>query len=80
MPFSTINMQGLQQNDRVVKFGTIYAHNNAKLARLTEVVQRNEGREIDVVVLREEVSVSIRLTPRSGWGGRGMLGCHLLPI
>ena len=64
----------------MVKFGTVYAHNNAKLAKLAEVVQRSEGREIDVVVLREEVHVSIHLVPRSGWGGRGMLGCHLLPM
>ena len=64
----------------MLKFGTVYAHNNAKLAKLAEVVQRNEGREIDVIVLRDEVNVSIRLVPRGGWGGRGMLGCHLLPI
>jgi len=89
IPFALVNSvadsspaaeAGLQQSDKVVKFGTVYAHNNAKLARLAEVVQRNEGREIDVVVLRQEVTVSLRLTPRSGWGGRGMLGCHLLPI
>lgn len=73
-------LQGLQQHDKIVKFGTCYAHNNSKLARLAEVVQSSEGREIDVIVLREEERVSIRLTPRNGWGGRGMLGCHLLPI
>lgn len=63
-----------------MKFGTCYAHNNQKLARLAEVVQSSQGREIDVIVLRGEERVGIRLTPRSGWGGRGMLGCHLLPI
>lgn len=45
-----------------------------------EVVQSSQGREIDVVVLREEVKVRLRLTPQTGWGGRGMLGCHLLPL
>ena len=63
-----------------MKFGTVYYNNNAKLAKVAEVVQSSEGRAIDVVVLREEVRVSIRLTPRSGWGGRGTLGCHLLPL
>ena len=24
--------------------------------------------------------VQLQLTPRRDWGGRGMLGCHLLPI
>jgi len=72
--------QGLRHNDQIVKFGTVYAHNNGKLARLAEIVQNSEGREIDVVILREEIRLSIKLTPRSGWGGRGTLGCHLLPI
>ena len=55
-------------------------YNNAKLAKLAEVVQRSEGREIDVIVLREEVHVSIHLVLHSGGGGWGMLGCHLLLI
>jgi 26S proteasome non-ATPase regulatory subunit 9 len=63
-----------------MKFGTCFAHNNAKLARLAEVVQVSEGRVIDVVVLRVEEHVELKLTPRNGWGGRGMLGCHLLPL
>ena len=63
-----------------MKFGTVYAHNHAKLSKLTEVVQSSHGREIDVIVMREEVRVGLRLTPRSGWGGRGTLGCHLLPL
>jgi len=25
-------------------------------------------------------SVQMQLTPRSNWGGRGLLGCHLLPL
>lgn len=46
------------------------------------------GAGIDVVVLRaggsgeEEAvrEVTLRLTPREGWGGRGALGCHLKPL
>ena len=63
-----------------MKFGTCYAHNHQKMTRLAEVVQSSEGRQIDVIVLRAEERIGIRLTPRTGWGGRGMLGCHLLPI
>ena len=63
-----------------MKFGTCYAHNSQKLARLAEVVQSSQGQVIDVIVLRAEERVGMRLTPRSEWGGRGMLGCHLLPI
>jgi 26S proteasome non-ATPase regulatory subunit 9 len=25
-------------------------------------------------------AIEVRLTPRSNWGGRGMLGCNLLPL
>jgi 26S proteasome non-ATPase regulatory subunit 9 len=25
-------------------------------------------------------SVQMQLTPRRDWGGRGLLGCHLLPL
>jgi len=63
-----------------MKFGTCYAHNNAKLARLAEVVQNSQGRVIDVVILRSEERIALKLTPRTGWGGRGSLGCHLLPL
>lgn len=27
---------------------------------------------------RQELQLT--LTPRSGWGGRGLLGCHILPL
>jgi 26S proteasome non-ATPase regulatory subunit 9 len=27
----------------------------------------------------EAQRVVLTLTPRSGWGGRGLLGCHILP-
>ncbi len=43
-------------------------------------------RTILVKMLREDASqqscqeFDLHLTPRSGWGGRGTLGCHLLPI
>ena len=79
-PSSIADGQGLQPHDKILKFGTCYAHNNAKLARLAEIVQVSEGRTIDVVILRQEERVSLKLTPKSGWGGRGTLGCHLLPI
>lgn len=55
-----------------------------------------EGAEVIVMVLRKGTSADpsggaelaatrrvikqLRLTPASGWGGRGLLGCHLLPL
>ena len=43
-------------------------------------------RTILVTIIRDNVSghsardLDLQLIPRSGWGVRGTLGCHLLPI
>jgi 26S proteasome non-ATPase regulatory subunit 9 len=37
-------------------------------------------RSIAVTILRGSASQQLTLTPRSNWGGRGMLGCQLLPL
>lgn len=37
-------------------------------------------RPIAVSILRGSTSQQLTLTPRSNWGGRGMLGCQLLPL
>lgn len=76
---------GLQVGDKVVKFGYVNWANHEKLARVAQVVQANEGREIQIRVLRADEQAASRnldlvLTPRHNWGGRGMLGCHLLPL
>lgn len=47
--------------------------------RLTERMQR----PISIRVARDGESsaqLDLQLTPRRNWGGRGMLGCHLLPL
>jgi 26S proteasome non-ATPase regulatory subunit 9 len=31
-------------------------------------------------VLRDGQMVRLELTPRRDWGGRGLLGCHLVPV
>ena len=60
--------------------------NHEKLTAVAEVVRRNEGRGVAVRVIRageavgEDEELELMLVPRSGWGGRGLLGCHLLPV
>ncbi|SMQ45470.1 unnamed protein product [Zymoseptoria tritici ST99CH_3D7] len=76
---------GLQVGDKVTKFGTVNWTNHERLSKVAQAVQQNENRTILVKVLRESegaVSTSheLQLTPRQGWGGRGLLGCHLLPL
>lgn len=60
--------------------------NHDNLARVAQTVQRNEGRAFTVKVFRPAITgggeerIEMGLTPRANWGGRGMLGCHLLPL
>ena len=35
---------------------------------------------IQLGVLRDGASKTLSLTPRSGWGGRGLIGTHIVPI
>ncbi|EMD87106.1 hypothetical protein COCC4DRAFT_73030 [Bipolaris maydis ATCC 48331] len=77
---------GLRVGDTITKFGWIDWTNHERLSRVAEVVSQNEGVPIAVKALRPNVSggpaesVQMQLTPRRNWGGRGLLGCHLLPM
>ncbi|ETN46803.1 uncharacterized protein HMPREF1541_00992 [Cyphellophora europaea CBS 101466] len=92
-PFATVNSvepgspaheAGLKAGDKIRRFGTAIWSNHTNLRKVAEVTQQNLGRPIPVKVLREGASegqeLDLRLTPRQGWGGRGTLGCHILPI
>ncbi|KZF24236.1 26S proteasome non-ATPase regulatory subunit 9 [Xylona heveae TC161] len=76
---------GLKAGDRVRRFGTATWLNHEKLTKVAEVVRQNEGRPIQVKIVRKnpmtqaDQELLLHLTPRSGWGGRGLLGCHLVP-
>jgi len=71
---------GLQREDLVVKFGEL-RYPQLNLQALAAVVAENENKVIRVLVRRSaaEGLTALRLIPRQGWGGRGSLGCHLLP-
>ncbi|KAG9063080.1 hypothetical protein KI688_004680 [Linnemannia hyalina] len=72
---------GLMQGDRIVVFGTINTNTPSTLRTLTELVQSRENRPTVVKVQRGESTelVSLVLVPKQGWGGRGLLGCHIVP-
>ncbi|CAK3744811.1 26S proteasome non-ATPase regulatory subunit 9 [Lecanosticta acicola] len=86
VPGSPAEQAGMRAGDRVVKFGSVDCTNHERLSKVAEVVQQNENRPIAVKVLRVASAVSasqaqdLRLTPRRNWGGRGLLGCHLVPV
>ncbi|KAF2127907.1 26S proteasome non-ATPase-like protein regulatory subunit 9 [Dothidotthia symphoricarpi CBS 119687] len=83
---SPADSAGLKVGDTITKFGWVDWTNHDRLTRVAEAVSQNEGIPITVKALRPStsggpsVSVQMQLTPRRNWGGRGLLGCHLLPL
>lgn len=75
---------GLRADDLIKIFGGVSSsgHEEFKMTAemVADVVKRSEGTAIPVKVQRAQVDLHLRLTPRRNWGGRGLLGCHLLPI
>lgn len=88
---SPANEAGLKAGDLVCKFGDAKWGNHERLRKVGQIVKDNLGRQIVVKIVRGrgggntngaggEVEMELRLTPRSGWGGRGTLGCHIVPV
>ncbi|KAF9029816.1 hypothetical protein BDZ89DRAFT_1014165 [Hymenopellis radicata] len=75
-PGSPAAEAGLQREDLIVKFGSVVQ--GSLLQSVAELVGANENRSITIKVLREDKVVFLTLVPKK-WGGRGMLGCHIVP-
>ncbi|KZT73711.1 hypothetical protein DAEQUDRAFT_661548 [Daedalea quercina L-15889] len=76
-------VQGLLREDLVLSFGSLTRTSfpsSTSLHPLVEFVAAHENRQVAVQVLRgSDETVDLMFTPRSGWGGRGLLGCHIVP-
>ena len=83
-PGSPANEAGLKAGDQIRRFGTAIWSNHERLRKVGEVVGQNLGRPIQVRISRglgsEAQELDLRLTPRANWGGRGTLGCHIVPV
>lgn len=85
-PGSPADQAGLKAGDVIRSFGTVNWVNHERLTKVGEVVQQNEGRPLIVKLSRPNESgqstreLSVSLIPRRNWGGRGLLGCHLVPL
>ncbi|KAJ5930190.1 26S proteasome non-ATPase regulatory subunit 9 [Penicillium verhagenii] len=83
---SPADQAGLKAGDLVRAFGSVNWLNHERLSKVAEVVQQNEGRPVVIKVSRKEegglrtTEVELQLTPQRNWGGRGLLGCHLIPL
>jgi 26S proteasome non-ATPase regulatory subunit 9 len=78
---------GLQVGDRVLRFGSVSRPvggapgegGAAKLEEIARETSRHVNQRVVVEVLREAGRVELALEPRQ-WPGRGVLGCHLMPL
>lgn len=80
-PESPAQAAGLQAQDQVLRFGSADASNHRQLAAVRDIVQRNIGSGIRVLVRRQaeqelEQVLALALTPQT-WAGAGVLGCLL---
>jgi len=94
VPFARVNSvaanspaesAGLKAGDEIRNFGYVNKANNDGLKKVAECVQGNQGQRVLVKLSRRteggtRQELQLNLVPRSGWGGRGMLGCHILPM
>ncbi|EGD84915.1 hypothetical protein H112_08635 [Trichophyton rubrum D6] len=93
MPFAKVNSvadgspaakAGLKAGDKVCNFGNITWANHENLTKIAAVVTNNVELPILVKIMRdsdgENSPLTLRLTPSHSWGGRGLLGCHLVPL
>ncbi|PWA69075.1 26S proteasome regulatory subunit [Artemisia annua] len=65
---------GLQLGDQIVKFGNVEYGDNL-LPKLASEAQKNQGRPVPMLVMRQGSSINLSVTPRT-WRGRGLLGCN----
>ncbi|KAI0770242.1 hypothetical protein C8Q74DRAFT_1274350 [Fomes fomentarius] len=81
-PGSPAAAAGLLREDLVLSFGPLNksSFSSSSLQPLAELVAAQENHEIGVEVLRVgDRRVTLTFVPRRGWGGRGLLGCHIVP-
>ncbi|KNE72315.1 hypothetical protein AMAG_16802 [Allomyces macrogynus ATCC 38327] len=86
-PFAKINAvapdspayhANLLKGDLIVQIGSLNHTNHDQLKALPAFVAQHENQSLRVSVLRHGQDVPLCLVP-SKWGGRGLLGCHIVP-
>ncbi|XP_078083643.1 26S proteasome non-ATPase regulatory subunit 9 [Mustelus asterias] len=78
-PGSPASTSGLQVGDEIIEFGSVNTQNFQNLQNIATVVQRSEGKPLNVTIIRNGQNVHVSLTPQR-WSGRGLLGCNIVPL
>ncbi|ORZ12281.1 hypothetical protein BCR42DRAFT_420354 [Absidia repens] len=80
LPGSPASESGLQRNDLVLQFGTVTKDNYHQQSILAAMAQAHLNEPLGIKILRNHERKVLYSTPRNGWGGLGVLGCHILPL
>lgn len=70
---------GVAVGDKVLQCAHITGQTPNSLATMGSLVSESENRVLDLVVLRGDDVLRLKLHPKK-WSGRGLLGCHLSPM
>jgi 26S proteasome regulatory subunit N4 len=72
---------GLQVKDEISQFGEIEKKDidTYGLKILSDYVQRNVNQKIKITITRKYQEMELEFTPKV-WSGKGLLGCHIVPI
>jgi 26S proteasome non-ATPase regulatory subunit 9 len=74
---------GLMPGDAILRFGHLTSKSFASnsLQPIAELVASHENRPVEMLIRRtSNTPITLSFIPRQGWGGRGMLGCHIVPF
>merc|ERR1719245_2633105 len=79
-PNSPADLAGIKIGDQMVSFGSVtYKNLKGDLRNVANVAQSSQNQNVRVQVLRNGKVVTLSLKPQA-WAGRGLIGCHIIPI
>ena len=76
---SPADRAGMKQGDLVCRFGSVTKDNFKQLKNVSDVAEASRGRNVDVIVLRDNSTVRLRLQP-GPWHGAGLIGFKIRPV
>ncbi len=88
LPFAVVNdvalggpaqQAGLRVGDKLAVFGAATISNHDGLRKVAEEAQLHENASLRLTILRADHVVELELHPQV-WAGRGLIGCHILPV
>ncbi|XP_018315899.1 26S proteasome non-ATPase regulatory subunit 9 [Mycetomoellerius zeteki] len=78
-PGSPAETAGIQVEDLILEFGSIYCRNFKSLTDIGKLVENSRYKTIIVKIKRGLNTIVLSLTPRP-WVGKGLLGCNVIPV